>query len=110
MSAGIGRTTAVDEIDSYRDNYWCTEPPVPQAIPLGDEDPQNANKARPVAVPDFLKAGQAVGDRGHDLGACEITDRLVDTGEQRGDPMRRGGRLLDRLTKLVEIPAPEAPH
>jgi hypothetical protein len=63
VAAGIGRTSAVDGIDSYRDNYWCTEPPVPQAIPLGDEDPQAANKARPVAVPDFLKASQASGAR-----------------------------------------------
>ncbi len=63
VSAGVGRTTAVDDIDSYRDNYWCTQPPVPQAIPLGDEDPQEANKKRPIAVPDFLKAGQALGSR-----------------------------------------------
>jgi hypothetical protein len=63
VSAGIGRTTAIDDIDSYRDNYWCTQPPVPQAIPLGDEDPQATNKARPVNVPAFLKAGQALGAR-----------------------------------------------
>ena len=63
VSAGVGRTTAVDEVDSYRDNYWCTQPPVPQAVPLGDEDPQETNKARPVAVPVFLKAGQSLGAR-----------------------------------------------
>jgi hypothetical protein len=63
VSAGIGRTSPVDDIDSYRDNYWCAEPPVPQSVPFSDEDPQAANKARPVAVPDFLKAGQALGTR-----------------------------------------------
>ena len=63
VSAGIGRTTAVDDVDSYRDNYWCTQPPVPQAIPMSDEDPQETNKKRPVAVPDFLKAGQGLGAR-----------------------------------------------
>jgi hypothetical protein len=63
VSAGIGRTSKVDEVDSYRDNYWCTQPPVPQAIPMSDEDPQEANKKRPVAVPDFLKAGQVLGSR-----------------------------------------------
>jgi hypothetical protein len=63
VSAGIGRTSPVDDIDSYRDNYWCAEPPVPQSVPFSDEDPQAANKARPVAVPDFLKAGQAPGAR-----------------------------------------------
>jgi hypothetical protein len=63
VEAGIGRTTAVDEIDSYRDNYWCAEPPVPQAGAASDEDPQEANKKRPVAAPDFLKATQATGGR-----------------------------------------------
>ncbi len=63
VSTGVGRTTAVDDVDSYRDNYWCTEPPVPGAIPLADEDPQEANKKRAVPVPDFLKAGQALGSR-----------------------------------------------
>jgi hypothetical protein len=63
VSAGLGRTTAVDDVDSYRDNYWCTQPPVPQAVPFGDEDPQEANKKRSIAVPDFLKAGQALGSR-----------------------------------------------
>ena len=63
VSAGIGRTTAVDGMDSYRDNYWCVEPPVPQSVPMSDENPQEANKKRPVAVPDFLKAAQALGGR-----------------------------------------------
>ena len=63
VQAGIGRTTAVDEIDSYRDNYWCVEPPTTQAAPASDEDPEATNKKRPVIVPDFLKATQAAGAR-----------------------------------------------
>jgi hypothetical protein len=63
VAAGIGRTSPVDGIDSYRDNYWCTEPPVPQSVPFSNDDPQDANKTRPVAVPDFLKAGEALGAR-----------------------------------------------
>jgi len=63
VSAGIGRTSPVDGVDSYRDNYWCTEPPVPQSVPFSNDDPQAANKTRPVAVPDFLKASQAIGAR-----------------------------------------------
>lgn len=63
VAAGIGRTSAIDGIDSYRDNYWCTEPPVPQSVPFSNDDPQDANRTRPVAVPDFLKAGQALGVR-----------------------------------------------
>jgi len=63
VSAGVGRTTPMDGVDSYRDNYWCTQPPVPQSVPFSDEDPEEANKKRPVPVPDFLKAGQALGAR-----------------------------------------------
>jgi hypothetical protein len=63
VTAGLGRTTAVDAVDSYRDNYWCAEPPTPQAVPMSDEDPQEANQKRPVAVPDFLKPGQSLGAR-----------------------------------------------
>lgn len=63
VQAGIGRTTAADEIDSYRDNYWCVEPPTPQSGAGSDEDPEEANKKRPVVAPDFLKATQAAGAR-----------------------------------------------
>ena len=58
VSAGIGRTTAVDDIDSYRDNYWCTEPPAPAGAPY-EENP----KPKPVIAPDFLKSAQALGAR-----------------------------------------------
>src|SRR2546421_4185633 len=61
--AGIGRRTAIDDIDEYRDNYWCTEPPTPQAGAPGDEDPQEQNKKRPVVAPEFLKASQSLAAR-----------------------------------------------
>jgi hypothetical protein len=63
VQAGVGRTTAVEEIDSYRDNYWCAEPPTPQSGPPSDDDPQEANKKRPVVAPEFLKSTQADGAR-----------------------------------------------
>ncbi|HEU5236809.1 MAG TPA: hypothetical protein VFU37_06690 [Pyrinomonadaceae bacterium] len=60
VSNGVGRTTAVDDIDSYRDNYWCTAPPVPLGgAPSGDEQ----SKSRPVETPDFLSGSKALGDR-----------------------------------------------
>jgi len=60
VSNGVGRTTAVDDIDSYRDNYWCTEPPVPLGgAPSGDEQ----SKSRPVETPDFLSGSKALADR-----------------------------------------------
>jgi len=58
VSAGVGRTTAVDDIDSYRDNYWCTEPPAPVGAPY-EENP----KPKPVVAPDFLKATQTSAEK-----------------------------------------------
>jgi hypothetical protein len=59
VSAGVGRTTALEEIDSYRDNYWCAEPPNPQNIPMGDDEAGKA-KAKPIAPPSFLSSSQAL--------------------------------------------------
>ena len=50
VSAGIGRTTALEEVDSYRDNWWCTEPPTPENVPLG-EDHEAKAKAKPIPPP-----------------------------------------------------------
>lgn len=59
VSAGIGRTTAVEEVDSYRDNWWCTEPPTPENVPMG-EDEEGKAKAKPIPPPDFLKSSKAL--------------------------------------------------
>jgi hypothetical protein len=58
VSTGIGRTTAVDDIDSYRDNYWCTEPPALLTGPPAEE-----SKAKPIVPPDFLKGSQPLAER-----------------------------------------------
>jgi hypothetical protein len=60
VSAGIGRTTAVAEVDSYRDNWWCTEPPTPENVLMG-EDEEGKTKAKPITPPEFLKSSQALG-------------------------------------------------
>src|SRR5437868_2619449 len=60
VSAGIGRTTALDDIDEYRDNYWCTEPPTPQGGPPSEDNPDEQNKKRIVVAPEFLKASQSL--------------------------------------------------
>jgi hypothetical protein len=60
VSAGVGRTTAVDDVDSYRDNYWCTEPPTPQN---GSPSEDAQAKSKSVAVPDFLKTAQTLAAR-----------------------------------------------
>ncbi len=58
VTAGIGRTTELKEIDSYRDNYWCAEPPTALKTWQGDEE--DKPKAAPIAPPEFLKPSQAI--------------------------------------------------
>ena len=58
VTAGIGRTTELKEIDSYRDNYWCAEPPAALKTWQGDEE--DKPKAAPIAPPEFLKPSQAL--------------------------------------------------
>lgn len=58
VSAGLGRTSAFDDIDSYRDNYWCSEPPTPPGAPY-EENP----KPKPVIAPEFLKSSQPLAEK-----------------------------------------------
>jgi hypothetical protein len=60
VSAGVGRSTAVDDVDSYRDNYWCTDPPAPQN---GSPSEDAQGKPKSVAAPDFLKTAQTLAAR-----------------------------------------------
>jgi len=60
VSAGVGRTTAVDDVDSYRDNYWCTDPPTPQN---GSPSEDAQDKSKSVVAPDFLKTVQTLAAR-----------------------------------------------
>ena len=56
-TAGIGRSTDLGEVDSYRDNWWCAEPPgMFGGAPEGEQSPQGNTQLNP---PDFLKARQA---------------------------------------------------
>jgi hypothetical protein len=60
-TAGIGRTTALQEVDSFRDNWWCTEPPAPLSGPMSDgDDEEGKAKAKPIAVPEFLNSSKTV--------------------------------------------------
>ena len=59
VSAGIGRATALEEVDSYRDNYWCAEPAKPQNVPMG-EDEAGKTKAKPMRPPEFLSSSRAL--------------------------------------------------
>jgi len=67
LAAGIGRTTALAEIDSFRDNWWCAEPPAPQSNWAGEE--QTEKKPKPISPPEFLIRSQAVAKR--ELGALQ---------------------------------------
>ena len=60
VSTGVGRTSAVSEMDSYRDNYWCAAPPPPLGgAPSEDE----STKPKPVTAPEFLRPLQATAAR-----------------------------------------------
>jgi hypothetical protein len=59
-TAGIGRTTPIEEIDSFRDNWWCTEPPPPLSGPMGEDEEAKA-KAKPVPTPEFLNSAKTQG-------------------------------------------------
>jgi len=62
VSAGIGRATPMNEIDSYRDNYWCAEPPSSLSGPMSNgEGDATKPKPKPVEAPAFLKASKALG-------------------------------------------------
>jgi hypothetical protein len=59
VTAGIGRTTSVEEVDSYRDNWWCTEPQKPETVPMS-EDGEDKARTRPIPPPVFLKGAKAL--------------------------------------------------
>jgi hypothetical protein len=52
VSTGVGRMSTLSEMDSYRDNYWCAEPPPPLGGAPSEDEP---TKPKPVGVPEFLK-------------------------------------------------------
>lgn len=62
VSIGLGRTTALGDIDEYRDNWWCAEPASTSKIDYyeGDEEEQKKASARKsMPAPEFLKRSQA---------------------------------------------------
>jgi len=64
VSAGVGRATPMNEIDSYRDNYWCAEPPAPLSGSVSNgEGGEEKVRSKPVEAPAFLKASKAAGAR-----------------------------------------------
>jgi hypothetical protein len=64
VSTGIGRTTPMNEIDSYRDNYWCAEPPVSLSGPPSEGvEETGKTKTKPVEAPEFLKASRGLAAR-----------------------------------------------
>jgi hypothetical protein len=66
VSAGVGRSTDISEIDSYRDNWWCAEAP----SPYGGYFAEGSESKKPqLPVPHFLKPSQA--DAGREAAALQ---------------------------------------
>jgi hypothetical protein len=63
VTAGVGRTTAVNEIDSYRDNYWCAEPPTSMTNAAWQGEGEDKPKATPITPPEFLQSSQSSASR-----------------------------------------------
>ena len=61
VTAGIGRGTAIGEMDSYRDNWWCAEPPGTFGGYFSDGEDTTGQKQMP--PPEFLKPLQAEASR-----------------------------------------------
>ena len=56
VTVGVSRTSKLEEIDSFRDNWWCGDPPTTYVQDEGA-------RTEPVAAPLFLKSSQAVAAR-----------------------------------------------
>jgi hypothetical protein len=56
VTVGLNRTGPLDEIDSFRDNWWCGEPPNAYVQDEGA-------KTEPLTAPLFLKTSQSVATR-----------------------------------------------
>lgn len=64
VSGGTGRTTSVEEVDSYRDNYWCAEPPMSMSGAASEgDDEESKPKPKPIPPPEFLRPAQALAAR-----------------------------------------------
>jgi hypothetical protein len=63
VSYGVGRTTPIAEIDSYRDNWWCAEPPSSRSGAGSEGEGEEASKPKPVVPPLFLKPLQDLASR-----------------------------------------------
>jgi hypothetical protein len=60
VTFGVGRGTNIAEIDSYRDNWWCAEPPTSFGGYFSDGG--DATKKQ-MPAPEFLKPSQAAAER-----------------------------------------------
>jgi hypothetical protein len=60
VTFGVGRGTDIAEMDSYRDNWWCAEPPTSFGGYFSDGG--DATKKQ-MPAPEFLKPSQAAAER-----------------------------------------------
>jgi hypothetical protein len=59
VTVGLNRTTALSEIDSFRDNWWCAESPATYVV----DDNGNPAQKETITPPQFLKSAQSTAAR-----------------------------------------------
>jgi hypothetical protein len=61
VTIGLGRSTARGDIDEYRDNWWCADPPTSKIdyYEGDDAEQKEASAKKSMPAPEFLKSAQA---------------------------------------------------
>jgi hypothetical protein len=60
VTAGVGRSSPLAEIDSYRDNWWCAEAPTSLSGPASEGEGKKDPTTLDSRIPEFLKASRSV--------------------------------------------------
>jgi hypothetical protein len=59
VTAGVGRSSPLNEIDSYRDNWWCAEAPTSLSGPPSEGEGKKEPATRDSRIPEFLRPSQS---------------------------------------------------
>ena len=63
VSQGLGRSSSIEEVDSYRDNWWCAEAPISMSGAASEGEEEDKSKPEPIAPPEFLRPSRSLASR-----------------------------------------------